>query len=248
MTQGFPYCGLPPVPGALLGRFNDDPVLIVLLCLFAAAHIVAIVDDRGRRAAAIAGWLVAAVALISPLCALSVALFSARVGQHMILLLIAAPLIAISAPAGLYRARLLWPAVIGFFLALWFWHMPLAYDATFRSTAIYWAMHLSLFGTAVALWAMLLAHARDQAVAALAAGIVTSIQMGLLGAILTFSSHAWFAPHYDTVQPWGFTPLSDQQLGGVLMWVPGCGLFLLVALRSARHLWQLLEPAQAGRA
>jgi putative membrane protein len=232
----------------LLGRFNGDPVLIVILGLLATAQIRMIGADRTRRAVAATGWLVAAAALISPLCALSVALFSARVGQHMILLLVAAPLIAAGAPVWLVRARLLWPAATAFFLALWFWHMPITYDVTFRSTAAYWAMHASLTGTAVLLWAQLLGHSRAQAVAALAAGTVTSVQMGLLGAILTFSSRAWFAPHYLTVQPWGFTPLSDQQLGGVLMWVPGCALFLLVALRSAHHLWRTLEPAPVGRA
>jgi putative membrane protein len=236
------------VPGALLGRINDDPVLIVLLALVAAAHVLSIGSGRGRREAAAAGWLIAGVALLSPLCALSVALFSARVGQHMILLLVAAPLIALGAPTGLSRKRLLWPGTIAFFLALWFWHMPLAYDATLASTPIYWAMHLSLFASAILLWTMLLGHSRDQAVAALSAGMITSVHMGLLGAVLTFSSRAWFAPHFATVQPWGFTPLSDQQLGGVLMWVPGCALFLLVALRSSLSLWRALEPAQARRA
>lgn len=246
MGQGLPYCGAPPVPGELIGRFNADPILIVVLILIAAVHVHAVVADRNRRIGAIAGWFVAALAFTSPLCALSVALFSARVGQHMILLLVAAPLIGFSVPQAFQRPRLLWPATAAFFLSLWFWHMPRAYDATFGSTTVYWTMHLTLFGSGVWLWSTLLGHARDQALAGLAAGTVTSVQMGLLGAVLTLSSRALFAPHYVTVQPWGFTPLSDQQLGGVLMWVPGCVLFLFVALRSARMLWQVLEPARAA--
>jgi putative membrane protein len=121
--------------------------------------------------------------------------------------------------------------------------MPLAYDATFASTAVYWAMHLSLFGAAVCLWRALLHHPCEGAVAALAAGTLTSIQMGLLGAIFTLSSRALFAPHFLTAGAWGLTPLSDQQLGGVLMWVPGCALFLLVGLRSMQRLWRVVEPA-----
>jgi putative membrane protein len=246
MTQPLPYCGAPPVPGDLLHRFNADPLLIVALVVIALAHLRAVQLDRGKSALAAAGWLTAGITLTSPLCALSVALFSARVGQHMILLLIAAPLIALGLPARLARPRSPWLATIAFFVTLWFWHMPLAYDASFGSTAIYWAMHLSLFGAAVWLWRALLHHPREAAVVALIAGTLTSIQMGLLGAILTLSSHALFAPHYLTTGAWGFTPLSDQQLGGVLMWVPGCALFLLIALRSARMLWRVLEPARTA--
>jgi putative membrane protein len=241
-TQSLPYCGAPPVPGDLLHRFNADPLLIAALALIALAHWRAVRTDRRKAALVAAGWLTAAAALLSPLCALSVALFSARVGQQMILLLIAAPLVALGLPTSLARQRSPWPPVIAFFVALWFWHMPLAYDATFASSAVYWAMHLSLFGTAIWLWRALLHHRRDGAVAALAAGTVTSMQMGLLGAILTLSSHALFAPHYLTAGAWGFTPLSDQQLGGVLMWIPGCALFLLAALRSAQMLWRAIEP------
>jgi putative membrane protein len=244
MTQLLPYCGAPPVPGDLLQRFNGDPLLIAALVVIALVHLRAVKADRGKSALAAAGWLTAGIALTSPLCALSVALFSARVGQHMILLLIAAPLVALALPASLAQPQSPWPATIAFFLALWFWHMPLAYDATFASTAVYWAMHLSLFGAAVWLWRALLHHPQEGAVAALVAGTLTSIQMGLLGAILTLSSHALFAPHYLTTGAWGFTPLSDQQLGGVLMWVPGCALFLLAALRSGRMLWRVLEPAR----
>jgi putative membrane protein len=240
MIQPLPYCGAPPVPGDLLHRFNGDPLLIVALGVIALVHLRVVRPDGAKVALAAAGWATAAIALTSPLCALSVALFSARVGQHMILLLIAAPLVALALPA---RSHSPWPPTIAFFIALWFWHMPLAYDATFASTAIYWAMHLSLFSAAVWLWRALLHHPREGVVAALAAGTLTSIQMGLLGAIFTLSSHALFAPHFLTAGAWGLTPLSDQQLGGVLMWVPGCALFLLVALRSAQMLWRVIEPA-----
>src|SRR4051812_45001463 len=92
-----PYCGQTPVPGELLGRFNLDPILIVVLVAAAAIHLARI-PARSRTSAA-AGWLIAAAAFLSPLCALSVALFAARVGQHMILTLVAAPLLAWGLPA-----------------------------------------------------------------------------------------------------------------------------------------------------
>jgi len=242
MAQVIPYCGLAPLPGNLVERFNFDPVLIGSLLLIAGIHLYLVRRDRSARFRAGLGWAAAAAAFLSPLCALSVSLFAARVGQHMLLLLVAAPLIAGATP-WTESHRSPWPATMAFFAALWFWHMPMPYDATFRSDAVYWSMHVTLFGSGIWLWHALLGHAPGRAAAMLAAGTLTSMQMSLLGAVLTLSSRAFFAPHYFTTQAWGFTPLADQQLGGALMWVPGCLLFLWVALRSFRILWCALEPA-----
>lgn len=229
MLEQLPYCGAAPNPAELLGRFNLDPILIMALILIACAHIrsVRAAADKSRVAA---GWFVAAAAFISPLCALSVSLFSARIAQHMILILLAAPLIASAPITGLRRAIPLWVAVVIFFLSLWLWHMPLPYDATFRSTGLYWLMHVSVFGSAILLWHELLHHRHDRLVAVLCAGAITSIQMGLLGAILAFAAHPLFLAHLTTTVVWGLTPLRDQQLGGVFMWVPGIAAFLWTAL------------------
>lgn len=245
METTIPYCGIPPVPGELLHRFNTDPVLIAGLLV--AALLSARLARGGQREVrlALAGWVAAAAALVSPLCALSVSLFAARVGQHMVLVLIAAPLVAAALP-GAAGGRSLWSASAAFFVALWFWHMPAPYAATFRSDAIYWSMHVSLFGSAVWLWHALLCHGPRLAASALAAGTVSSMQMGFLGAVLTFSSRPLFAPHYFTTEAWGLSPLADQQLGGALMWVPGCALFIWVTLRSLAALWRTLEPARAA--
>ena len=245
LSQALPYCGAPPLPGDLGSRFNLDPVLIVVLMCAAGLHLLALRRRGERVALAGAGWVVTAAALISPLCALSVSLFSARVAQHMLLVLVAAPCIAASLPLQGEAGRP-WPATTAFFLALWFWHMPVPYAATFHSTAVYWVMHLSLFGAAVWLWRVLIAHAPSQTMAVIAAGTVTTVQMALLGAVLTLSSRALFAPHYYTTQAWSFTPLDDQQLGGALMWVPGCLLLLALGLRSFALLWRSLEPARAA--
>ena len=71
----------------------------------------------------------------------------------------------------------------------------------------------------------------------MAVGFLSSMQMGLLGAILTLAERPLFTPHLLTTQAWGFTPLEDQQLGGALMWVPGIALFLWTSLRSLQQLW-----------
>jgi putative membrane protein len=248
VIERLPYCGSPPLPGELLTRFNLDPVLIVALLALGIGHFNRAASPRARLAAA-CGWGIAAVAFVSPLCALSVALFSARVGQHMILVLLAAPLIAYAWPVHAGR-RSHWPLWLNgafFFIALWFWHMPAPYDATFSSTAVYWSMHLTLFGSAILLWRELLHHRSERTADVLAVGALTSMQMGLLGAVLTFAGHPLYFWHLLTMTSvWGLTPLQDQQLGGVFMWVPGILLFLWAALRSLGRLWNVLEGTKRG--
>lgn len=242
MATHLPYCGTPPSPDTLLVRFNLDPVLIaalVVLTLFHLNHL----RRNGGVATAVSGWLLTAAALISPLCALSVSLFSARVGQHMLLVLCAAPLLALGTPqvSDRWARQNVWLSTLGFFLALWFWHMPAPYDATFDSTLTYWAMHLTLFGSAVALWRVLLKSPRQLSGDVLLAGVLTSMQMGFLGAILTTASRPLYFRHLATAPLWGLTPLQDQQLGGTLMWVPGIVLFLAAALYALARLRSLAE-------
>jgi putative membrane protein len=247
MTE-LPYCGSAPLPGELLARFNIDPFLIAALAAAAALQLWNVPRLGGRQVlCGCMGWSVAAAALLSPLCALSVALFSARIAQHMILVLIAAPLIAAGMSSRPVRGVWpLWLSTVAFFVSLWFWHMPLPYDATFHSVAAYWCMHVTLFGSAIWFWHALTHHARAHVVDAFAAGILTSIQMGLLGAFLSLANHALFRWHQLTTWAWHLTPLEDQQLGGVLMWVPGIIIFLWVAVWSLARLWNVLDEAHAA--
>lgn len=234
-----PYCGTPPDPGELIARFNLDPALIVALLALAAAHIRWRLREGSGAGLAAAGWAVTAAALVSPLCALSVALFSARVGQHMLLALVAAPLLALALP-GAGGPRSLWAAAGAFLVALWAWHMPGPYAATFTSDAVYWLMHLTLTGSAVWLWRGLL---HDRGLAGMAAGLLTSVQMGVLGAVLTLAGVPLFAEHLATASAWGLSPLADQALGGLIMWVPGMAFFIASAARSLHLLWR--SPAEA---
>jgi len=161
-----------------------------------------------------------------------VALFSARIGQHIILLVAAAPLLALGlrVPRRLASPGALAMAAGIFAVALWAWHLPGPYGATFRSDLAYWAMQASLVGAATWLWRGLLVGVAERPDAALLAGLATAAQTGALGALLTFAPRPLFAEHTLTAQPWGLTPLEDQQLGGLLMWVPGGLAFAGVAL------------------
>ncbi|RYJ04478.1 MAG: cytochrome c oxidase assembly protein [Acetobacteraceae bacterium] len=220
------YCGTPPMPGG--AGWNWDPWLGMAL----VAGLALAWDRAADRRALLAGWTVLALALVSPLCSLSVALFSARVGQHLVILLAAAPLLALGLP-GPRRAATpggIAVAAAGFAVSLWFWHLPGPYSATFRSDLAYWAMHLSLLGATVWLWRGLLLATAARPEAVLPAGLATAAQMGALGAFLTFAPRPIFPPHEYTTLAWGLTSLEDQQLGGLLMWVPGGLAFAGVAL------------------
>jgi putative membrane protein len=229
VTGFVPYCGSPPVPDAL--HWNLDPVLIgALLALTVASLIFA--RSRGvvgrDFVATTFGWLILSLAFISPLCNLSVALFSARVAQHMTITLVAAPLIArgllfAHTAAGRRQwASIAWAATFVFAAIFWIWHSPAFYDETLRSNAVYWLMHVTTIAAALALWAAVFSSSAPLAFLILFA---TGVQMSLLGALLTFAAVPLFSVHEFTTGPWGLTWLEDQQLGGLLMWVPA-GLLL----------------------
>lgn len=257
-----PYCGTPPDPGQLLHRWNLDPVLITILgglwlAYALGARRAGVVS--GRRNLFHVGWGLTAAALISPICPLSVSLFSARVGQHMVLTLLAAPLVAAGRPVLALRAlsgmgpaapapsvgkRAMLAAAL-FWALLWYWHVPGPYEATFESTLVYWTMHLTLYGSALLLWSALLEGGRGQPAWTIGAGLVSTVQMGLLGALITLAPQAVYGPHFLTTAAWGLTPLQDQELGGAIMWVPGCVAFLGAAMIELGAL--LSEPAAPRR-
>lgn len=254
-----PYCGAPPDPATLFSRWNLDPVLLATLLALALGYAVISANAglepaakrRDRRVWFYGGWLIGSAALTSPLCALSVSLFSARVGQHMVLETIAAPMIAAGLPPLGTSRPVHTIAAAGLFAAcLWFWHAPGPYAATFDGGWTYWLMHVTAFGAALWLWRTLF-HADEHRVGVeLVAALATSLQMGFLGALLTFAGRPLFAVHAYTTGSWGLTPLEDQQLGGVIMWIPAGGVCLvaiIVALTTAlrRSESRLLAAARA---
>ena len=218
-----PYCGLAPTVTDLWSRWNLDPVLLVAVA-FGGLAVGLQVKSRAARLAAFGAVAVLAISFISPLCALSSALFSARTVHHLLLMAVAAPLLAVALPQ---RSGGLVIATAAQAVVLWAWHAPAAYGAALSDDLIYWAMQLSLLGSAVWFWSAVRSAATPAGLGAL---LATTVQTGLLGAALTFAPEAVYAPHLLSTIAWGLTPLEDQQLAGLIMWAPGAGLYLAAAL------------------
>lgn len=232
-----PYCGPAPVPLDLWSRWNWDPwVMGGLLAAAALGHWLALRRPEyfaaRQRLAGGTAWLLLAVLFISPLCALTTALFAARVAHHVLLFGLAAPLLVLAAarwiPAGTPGPAILAGAFTVQLVAVWMWHAPGPYAAALASDALYWVMQASLLGGAILFWVVIVA-ARRRRLGGLFMLLGTVVHMGLLGAIIAFAPQPLYDPHAVTTQPWGLTPLADQQLGGLIMWIPAV-LPYLVAL------------------
>ncbi len=218
-----PYCGAGPDPAELWTRWNLDPLALTSLALLAGLLVTA---SRERRGLAVAAAVVLAITFISPLCALSSALFSARTVHHVLLVALAAPMIAWALPRPPRAVRLAaWTS--GFIVVFWAWHAPAAYGAALSNDRVYALMQTSLLASATGAWRAVRAGRPGGAVVAL---LVTTVLMGLLGAILTFAPRALYAPHALTTAAWGLTPLEDQQIAGLIMWIPAAGVYLACAL------------------
>ena len=229
------YCGPAPVPGEIWSAWTSDPALVGALCgAFAVAWMHGGVP-RNRMLAAIG---VLAIAFVSPFCAMTSALFSARAAHHLVVIAVAAPLIA-SAMADRWRVGLA-PTFIAATVTLWAWHVPAFYTAALTETWLYWLMQLTLLGTATLFWRALFTAPAPQALIAIAATIG---QMGLLGALLTFAPEPLYLHHMVAPVAWGLTPLGDQQLAGLIMWVPGNLPYAILGFLIARGAWRRQELA-----
>lgn len=239
-----PYCGAAPHPAEWLERWNFDPLLLTIMALATGIGVAKLRHQSRSLHLFGATMLVLAVLFVSPFCALTSALFAARTFHHVLLVAIVAPLLAWSLLPHRHSA-LAHPAAwtVAHAAIFWAWHAPLLYGAALSNDAIYWAMQLSLLGSAIGFWGAIRHSAVTTAIAAL---LATMVQMGLLGAILTFSAAPFYAPHFVSTIPWGYSPLEDQQLAGLIMWAPAAGLYLAAALALAAR-WLQLEGQPAAR-
>lgn len=192
-------------------------------------------------------------------------LFSAHMIQHMVLMLVAAPLLVLGAPlrmmlwafdrprrrslGGLARVRWIASAwhhltnpVVAWTLhavVLWVWHLPALFTLSLRSELAHALQHVSFFAAALLFWWVVAAPGRSRRLAA-GAGVLyiftTAVHSAALGALITFFDQPLYPEYAAGAALWGLTPLEDQQIAGLIMWVPG-GILYLVAALAVLGVW-----------
>ncbi|MBP1884313.1 cytochrome c oxidase assembly protein [Sinorhizobium mexicanum] len=224
-----------------------------------------------------AGWLVLAVALVSPVHFLGEHLFALHMIEHELVMAVSAPLLVLSRPvAGLVwglprkirrlirrgmkekHVEIAWdwltrPSVATLMhgAAIWAWHAPLLFDATLGDMVLHRLQHLSFFVTALLFWWSMLWRS-DRGVAAFHL-FLTMLHTSALGALIALAPRVVYPVQTQTAPEWGLTQLEDQQLAGMLMWMPGgilyggAGLALLAlwiarSSRGGSHASRLHSP------
>jgi putative membrane protein len=203
-----------------------------------------------------AGWLAAAAVLISPLDWIADVLFSVHMTQHAVLMLLAAPLIMLGDPAvaALWslplRARWFMAAAIrrvawagrwrigpvAVFciqaVVLLGWHVPMLFNAALAHPGLHAFQHLTMFGSASLFWWTMVRgrYGRSAYGASVVYVFATALYTGGLGAVLTFSPAVWYVPYVRSAMPFGVNALVDQQLAGLLMWIPSALVFIAFGL------------------
>lgn len=211
----------------------------------------------GRIGTFFAGLATLLFALESPLDGLADQLFSAHMTQHLLLLTVAPPLLVWGRPVfvwlwafplerrrrigrwwndtrGLHasHAFLMRPLTVWLLssLALWFWHAPGPYGWALADERVHVLEHLSFLLTALAFWTLVLQpYGRQRGGQGVGLLLVATYALhnGLLGALLVFAAQPYYTAY--ATSHFGLTPLEDQQLAGLIMWVPA-GMLQLATL------------------
>jgi putative membrane protein len=209
-------------------------------------------------AAFAAGLLSLGLDLLSPLAWVSQLLFSAHMTQHELLMLVSAPLLVFGRPfqaclwafslrrrerlVALARHRVVvraWHALTGpaaacglHALALWLWHVPPFYEAALRSEPVHALQHGSFVLTAALFWWGMVEgrYGRTGYGVAVFYVFLTAVHSSILGALITVAPSLWYPSYADSGARWGVDALADQQLAGLLMWVPSGVIWIVLGL------------------
>lgn len=234
--------------------WNWEPGLLIGLFLQASAYLACVGPLRSWFPGSAAvpksqiqifllGWLTLFVALVSPIDTLGGYLLTMHMVQHLLLTLIAPPLMLLGTPRWLFRPLLRIPGVlaIGRFITapiaafiiynytFSLWHVPRFYELTLNDQLYHIAEHAMFFGTAVLAWWSICSPLDE--IPQLHPGgkvlylFLQSLPPTILGAILTFAEEPLYPSYVRAPRVWGFTPMLDQELAGLLMWIPGSLVF-----------------------
>jgi putative membrane protein len=228
---------------------------------------------RWQAACFAAGWLSLLAALVTPLHELGEHLFTAHMIEHEVLMAVAAPLLALSRPIGAFlyalprswrhalsrTAGARWIAVPWGWLtrpldatilhgaAIWIWHTPALFDATVSNETLHRLQHISFLVTALFFWWALFRRARrDYGLGAIHVA-ATMVHTSILGALIALSPRLLYVVQTKDAPAFGLTPLEDQQLGGLIMWVPAGTFYAAIAL-AMLALWITARPRQPSYA
>lgn len=251
------------VVDATPGAWDLDPLVLVLAAVTGLLYVrgASLLDRRSsarapgplQRTSFLLGLLIAAGAVVSPLHGWSEALFTAHMIQHLLLVIVAAPLLVLGRPSAPLTAglpsplgRRVGPLIRGarrrvpFMLhplaifalhavVLWAWHLPTLYDLALESTFLHGLEHATFIATALLLWAAVFGEKPAPEGGALLLVFGTGLQSAALGALLVFASDVLYEAHQVGADRVGIDPLTDQQLAGAIMWVPPGILYLAVS-------------------
>jgi cytochrome c oxidase assembly factor CtaG len=222
-----------------------------------------------RALAFIGGWFTLGGALVSPLHWLGEHLFTFHMIEHEILMAVSAPLLVLARPIGMLlwslprRSRvsvgrllrrplvsLMWRwlttarnATLIHGVAIWAWHAPAVFDAALGNVVFHRLQHLSFLVTAVLFWWSMLR--RSNAAVAAWHLFITMLHMSVLGALMALAPRVLYETQTAAAASWGLTPLEDQQLAGIIMWVPA-GTVYAGAVLALTTIW-IRHASRTGR-
>ena len=209
------------------------------------------------------GLILIFVALVSPIDSLSnIALFSAHMVQHILLMLLASACLLLGTPGYWIRAlydlpvfKRLLPIVtqpliilITFNVVMWIWHVPALYEGALRNPNVHIVEHLMFLAFGVLMWLPVIHDVPPGHVlsypARMAYLFACMVSSSILGAIFTFAPKIVFPFYGNAPLAFGLAPITDQQLAGLIMWVPGSGVFF-VAILAVFAAWLNSEDRKA---
>ena len=218
-----------------MNLWDWEPSVVVGCAALAIGYFTMVRQQLNRAPYFLAGLLLLLLDLVSPIDTLGDQyLFSAHVLQHFVLALVIPPLLLLGTPEfklgrltrlerALGHPPVSWLLGVGTMLA---WHIPALFNTALASDTLHIAQHLSFLVTGTIFWWPILApigSRRLEALPAIAYLFSACVCCSLLGAFLTFGPIGLY-PTYTGYM--GLDAKSDQQLGGLLMWVPGCFVYL----------------------
>lgn len=272
-------------------HWNAEPAVLVPILVSTLWYLLGFVRLRQLPALAplygprqllcyLAGELTLVLALLSPLDDLADQLFSAHMLEHMLLLMVAAPLLVWGRPAiaflwafgrvgrkrlgsawrmlgitagvnGLMHPVVVWALFCGVFIG---WHLPGPYQWALHDETVHTFEHVTFLLTALMFWTIVIEPSGRRRLSygsTLLFILATAVVSSLPGAVITLAATPLYPDYATGTARWGWSLLEDQQLAGLLMWLPG-GIVYLIAAGGAIVRWLQFDesrhPARQARA